>query len=129
MNFPTTKIKATVVGLSMLAISFDAFSGTIKIDLKSTCAYTTTTDANGNMVISCNNVASTPAAPTPTPTPVTPPVATRAPASKAEWNKAFSSLNSIPNNTKVDPDGYYNYLKTIYLNKPDAYKLPPGGLL
>jgi hypothetical protein len=48
--------------------------------------------------------------------------------SKADWVKAFATLNGIPP-SRSSPEYLYEYFKTLYLAKPFAYKLPGGTLL
>ncbi len=47
--------------------------------------------------------------------------------SKADWVKAFSTLNGIPL-SRATPEYLYEYFKVLYLAKPSAYTLPGGTL-
>lgn len=63
-------------------------------------------------------------APTPTPTPTPTPSGL---LSKADWVKEFSTLNNIPV-SRSTIEYLYEYFKTLYNQKPFAFKLPGGTL-
>lgn len=76
MKMRSTKIAGPGLVLSFilsLVTAELASAGTITIDLKNTCPYSATTDAEGNLLISCIGSTTTaptrPSTPTPTPTP------------------------------------------------------------
>jgi len=54
------------------------------------------------------------------------PVSAGALSRSAAFNAAWSLLNGVPINNKVEPTEYEKYLRLITANKPTQYHIPPG---
>ena len=95
---------------------------------------TTTYSVTGSNSVGSGNTAlreitvtagSPPPSPGPTPTPgKTTPTSQSSLSEIRAWNYAFSILNNIPPNTKVEQVGYMAYLKLIQSGKPTQIFMP-----
>lgn len=135
------------VVLSLLLLVLDAGlvqAATISMNgsTVASCIYTVfSADASGNLSVTCSGIISSPPLSAPvsnasvpvisiTGNETTPPPQTQGSVlTVREWLVSFSDLNNIPFNGRLEPVGYYKYFKTLYVAKPNQYKLPNGGFI